>query len=45
MIVGNALGAGLFLLLGALGHGLLLRMPGAYLMASTAILGWLAYAP
>ena len=45
MIVGNALGAGLFLLLGALGHGLLLRMPGTYLMGSTAILGWLAYAP
>ena len=32
MIVGNALGAGLFLLLGALGHSLLLRMPGTYLM-------------
>ena len=45
MIVGNALGAGLFLLLGALGHSLLLRMPGTYLMGSTAILGWLAYAP
>ena len=38
----NALGAGLFIYLGIRGHAQLLRMPGAYLMAATALLAWLA---
>ena len=41
VLAGNALGAALFMLLGATGHALLLKMPGMYLMAITALLGWL----
>jgi hypothetical protein len=41
VLVGNALGAALFLLLGAMGHARLLKMPGMYLMLLTAVLGWL----
>ena len=37
----NALGAGLFLFLGVMGHARLLKLPGTYLMAMTALLGWL----
>ena len=37
----NLLGAVLFILLGLGKHRILLRMPGAYLMVSTAILAWL----
>jgi hypothetical protein len=37
----NLLGAVLFILLGLGKHRILLRMPGAYLMVSTAILSWL----
>lgn len=41
VLAGNALGALLFMLLGATGHAILLKMPGMYLMAITALLGWL----
>lgn len=41
VLVGNVLGAALFMLLGATGHAILLKMPGMYLMAMTALLGWL----
>ena len=41
ILLANALGAALFLLLGAMGHGRLLRLPGLYLMSMTALLGWL----
>ena len=41
ILVGNALGAALFLLLGVMGHGRLLKMPGMYLMGLTALLGLL----
>lgn len=44
VLVANALGALLFLLLGATGHGRLLKMPGMYLMGLTAVLGWLGIA-
>ena len=37
----NALGALLFLLLGFGSHRSLLKMPGAFLMGATAILGYL----
>ena len=37
----NALGAGRFLFLGVMGHARLLKLPGTYLMAMTALLGWL----
>ena len=37
----NLLGAVLFILLGLGKHRILLTMPGAYLMCSTAILAWL----
>ena len=37
----NLLGAVLFILLGLGKHRILLKMPGAYLMGSTAILAWL----
>ncbi len=40
ILLANALGAALFLLLGAMGHGRLLRLPGLYLMSMTALLGW-----
>ena len=39
IVLGNALGAVLFLLLGATGHARLLKMPGMYLMSLTALLG------
>ena len=38
----NALGAALFIGLGLSGHKLLIRLPGAYLMGATAMLGFLA---
>jgi hypothetical protein len=41
ILMGNALGAALFLLLSAKGHAPLLKMPGMYLMLLTALLGWL----
>ena len=41
ILLGNALGAGLFLLLGVTGHAELLKLPGMYLMSLTAVLGWL----
>ena len=44
VLVANALGALLFLLLGATGHGRLLKLPGMYLMGLTAVLGWLGTA-
>ena len=44
VLVGNGLGSGLFLLLGITGHARLLKMPGMYLMALTALLGWLGIA-
>ena len=39
VLVGNALGAALFALLGVMGHARLLRLPGMYLMGLTAVLG------
>ena len=39
ILLANALGAGLFLLLGVMGHARLLKLPGMYLMAMTALLG------
>ena len=44
VLVGNALGAALFLLLGVIGHARLLKLPGMYLMGLTALLGWLGIA-
>ena len=41
VLVGNAMGGALFLLLGAMGHSRLLKLPGLYLMSLTALLGWL----
>ena len=41
VLVGNALGAALFLLLGVTGHASLLKLPGMYLMGLTALPGWL----
>ena len=41
ILLANAVGAALFLLLGVMGHGRLLRLPGLYLMSMTALLGWL----
>ena len=40
ILLANALGAALFLLLGVMGHGRLLKLPGLYLMSMTALLGW-----
>lgn len=37
----NLLGCLLFLFLGSAGHAHLLKMPGAYLMGSVALLGWM----
>ena len=37
----NILGAALFALLGCGKHRVLLKMPGAYLMAGTALLSWI----
>jgi len=39
VLVGNALGAALFALLGVMGHARLLKLPGMYLMALTSLLG------
>ena len=44
VLVGNALGAALFPLLGVMGHARLLKLPGMYLMGLTALLGWLGIA-
>ena len=44
VLVGNASGAALFLLLGVTGHARLLKLPGMYLMGLTALLGWLGIA-
>jgi len=44
VLVGNALGAALFSLLGFMGHARLLKLPGMYLMGLTALLGWLGIA-
>ena len=44
VLVGNALGAALFLLLGVTGHASLSKLPGMYLMGLTALLGWLGIA-
>ena len=44
VLVGNALGAALFLLLGVMGHARLLKLPGMYLMGLTALMGWLGIA-
>ena len=41
ILLANAVGAALFLLLGVMGHGRLLKLPGLYLMSMTALLGWL----
>ena len=41
ILLANAVGAVLFLLLGVMGHARLLRLPGLYLMSMTALLGWL----
>ena len=41
ILLANALGAALFLLLGVRGHGRLLKLPRLYLMSMTALLGWL----
>ena len=41
ILLANALGAALFLLIGVMGHGRLLKLPGLYLMSMTALLGWL----
>ena len=44
VLAGSALGAALFLLLVVIGHARLLKLPGMYLMALTALLGWLGIA-
>ena len=44
VLVGNALGAALFSLLGIMGHARLLKLPGMYLVGLTALLGWLGIA-
>ena len=44
VLVGNALGAALFSLLGVMGHARLLKLPGMYLVGLTALLGWLGIA-
>jgi len=44
VLVGNALGAALFSLLGVMGHARLLKLPGMYLMGLTTLLGWLGIA-
>ena len=41
IILTNAGGAAMFLILGVAGHGQLLRLPGLYLMGGTALLAWL----
>ena len=41
LIAMNALGAALFFLLGLGQHRQLFTLPGAYLMAGTAVFGWL----
>lgn len=41
IIAGNAIGGLLFLYLGVTGHSHILKLPGAYLMGLTALLGYL----
>lgn len=41
ILLGNGLGAVLFLLLSLTGHVALIKLPGMYLMLSTAVLGWI----
>jgi hypothetical protein len=41
VMVGNAMGGALFLLLGVMGHARLFKLPGLYLMWLTALLAWL----
>ena len=41
VLLGNGLGALLFLSRSLLGHSRLLKIPGMYLMGATALLGWL----
>ncbi len=41
IILTNAGGAAMFLMLSLAGHGPLLRLPGLYLMGGTALLAWL----
>ena len=40
ILLGNVMGAVLFLWLGLTGHGALIKLPGMYLMFVTAVLGW-----
>lgn len=40
ILLGNVMGAVLFLWLGLTGHGALIKLPGMYLMFATAVLGW-----
>ena len=40
ILLGNVMGAVLFLWLGLTGHGALIKLPGMYLMLATAVLGW-----
>ena len=41
VLLGNGMGAALFLWIGLSGHATLFRLPGMYLMLLTAVLGWL----
>ena len=40
VLLGNRLGAALFLWVGRSGHAGLFKLPGMYLMSLTAVLGW-----
>ena len=44
VLIGNALRAALFSLLGVMGHARLFKMPDMYLMGLAALLGWLGIA-
>ena len=41
VLLGNGMGAALFLWIGLTGHARLFKLPGMYLMLLTAVLGWL----
>ena len=41
IVLGNGMGAALFLWLGLIGHVALIKLPGMYLMLATAVLGWI----
>ena len=41
VLLGNGMGAALFLWIGLSGHATLFRLPGMHLMLLTAVLGWL----